>query len=172
MVESYFNPAGADQPSIEGTEVTLSTSKHMVVDDTAIPKGPIEDYPGITANKTFTLGPKEPDVDHCFVVNTNPKSVPVDTRSSTLNLLGKFHHPKTGIHLEVHSTEPAFQFYTGKFINVPAVDGLPARGPRSGFCVEPSRYINAVNVDEWKGMVTIKKGEKFGSRFVYRAWKD
>jgi aldose 1-epimerase len=53
---------------------------------------------------------------------------------------------------------------------VPAVEGLDARGPRSGFCVEPSRFVNAVNVDEWRGQVLLKKGEVYGSRVVYKAW--
>lgn len=82
------------------------------------------------------------------------------------------YHPDTKIHLEVHSTEPAFQFYTGKYIEVPEVDGIPARKARMGFCVEPSRYVNAVNVDEWKKMVVVKKGQKFGAKIVYKGWQD
>lgn len=70
------------------------------------------------------------------------------------------------------STEPAFQFYTGKYIDVPEVEGVGARGPRSGFCVEPSRFVNAVNVDEWRGQVVLRRGEVYGSRVVYRGWSD
>jgi aldose 1-epimerase len=81
-------------------------------------------------------------------------------------------HPDSGVHLEVLSTEPGFQFYTGKYIDVPEVAGLPARKARSAFCVEPSRYVNAVNVAEWKDMMLLKKGEKYGARIVYRAWKE
>ena len=126
----------------------------------------------MTANTPFTLGATDPDIDDCFVQNTDPASVPVDSRASPLQRHVAAHHPKTGIHLEVHSTEPAFQFYTGKYVNVPAVSGLPAREKRSGFCVEPSRYVNAVNVPEWKDMMVLKKGEKYGSRIVYKAWKE
>jgi len=167
---SYFNLNGS--ASIEGTEVTLTTNLHQTVDDTSIPLGPIEPYPGIIANEKFTLGAEEPDIDHCFIKNNAPGSVPVDTRSLTLKRLASFYHPTSKVHLEVHSTEPAFQFYTGKYIDVKAVGDLPARGPRSGFCVEPSRYINAINTDEWKGMVVLKRGKKYGSRSVYRAWRD
>ena len=49
---------------------------------------------------------------------------------------------------------------------------MAARKPRSGFCVEPSRYVNAVNVPEWKGQVILKKGEVYGSRIVYRGCSD
>lgn len=157
-------------PSIAGTEVTLITNKYQVVDDGGIPTGPIEEYPGISSGTTFTLGEKEPDVDDCFVANTDASSIPVDTRSSPLQRLVAAYHPGSKIHLEVYSTEPAFQFYTGKYIDVPAVDDLPARAARSGFCVEPSRYVNAVNVPEYKSMIILKKGQKYGAKIVYRGW--
>jgi aldose 1-epimerase len=165
---SYFNLSGG--PTITGTEVNLITNKYQVVDDGGIPTGPIEEYPGVSAKKTFTLEEKEPDIDDCFVANTDPSSIPIDTRSSPLQKLASFYHPESKIHLEIHSTEPAFQFYTGKYIDVPAVGDVPARGARSGFCVEPSRYVNAVNVPEYKSMMTLKKGEKYGTKIVYRGW--
>jgi aldose 1-epimerase len=158
------------KPSIAGTEITLITNKYQVVDDGGIPTGPIEEYPGISSGKSFTLGEKEPDVDDCFVANTDGSNIPIDTRSSPLQKLVSAYHPESKIHLEVHSTEPGFQFYTGKYIDVPAVDGLPARGPRSGFCVEPSRYVNAINIPEYKSMMVLKKGEKYGAKIVYRGW--
>jgi aldose 1-epimerase len=167
---SYFNLNGS--ASIEGTEVTLATNLHLPVDNTSIPLGSVEAYPGIIADEKFTLGATEPDIDHCFIKNDVPESVPVDTRSLSLEKLASFYHPDSKMHLEVHSTEPAFQFYTGKYIDVKAVGDVPARGPRSGFCVEPSRYINAINTDEWKKMVVLKQGAKYGSRIVYRAWRD
>jgi aldose 1-epimerase len=165
---SYFNLT--EGPSIAGTEVTLLTNKYQVVDDGGIPTGPIEEYPGVSPQKTFTLGEKEPDIDDCFVVNTDPSSIPIDTRSLSLQKLASFYHPESKIHLEVHSTEPAFQFYTGKYIDVPAVGDLPARRARSGFCVEPSRYVNAINVPEYKPMMVLKKGQKYGTKIVYRGW--
>ncbi|ROT37960.1 bifunctional protein GAL10 [Sodiomyces alkalinus F11] len=139
---SYFNLTGG--PTIEGTVVTLATDKYL----------------------------PDPDIDDCFVVNEAAGSVPLDTRGEPLKTLVQAYHPATGIHLEVASTEPAFQFYTGKYIDVPAVGGFPARGKRSGFCVEPSRYVNAINVDEWRSQSLVKKGDVYGARIVYKAWSD
>lgn len=168
---SYFNLSHSS--SIEGTEVTLSTDQHQVVDDTSIPTGEIARYPGISAGRKFVLGSREPDIDHCFIVNNDPSSVPLDTRQLSLQNIAQFYHPESKVHLEVHSTEPSFQFYTGKYINVPEIsEQVPARGPRSGMAIEPSRYINAINHDEWKSMVVLKRGQKFGSRIIYRAWQD
>lgn len=168
---SYFNLSGA--PTITGTKAELSTNLYLPVDGNGIPTGGPTPYKGIEAATPFILGPEEPNVDDCFVFDTPaPSAVPIDTRSEPLRKLVTAFHPDTSIHLEVHSTEPAFQFYTGKYIDVPAVGGVPARGPRSGFCVEPSRFVNAINVDEWKGQVLLKKGQVYGSRIVYRGWSD
>lgn len=97
---------------------------------------------------------------------------PIDTRDLPLRKQLAAFHPESKIHLEVWSTEPAFQFYTGRLIDVPAAGGLPARGARTGFCLEPSRLVNAVNVPEWRDMTVLKKGETYGARIAYRAWKD
>jgi aldose 1-epimerase len=116
------------------------------------------------------LGAQEPDIDDCFVIP--PSTIPLDTRSSKLSKLVDAFHPKTGIHLEVLSTEPAFQFYTGRHIGVAAVEGVAARGARSGFCVEPGRYTNSINVGDWRGQVVLGKGQVYGSRVVYKGWSD
>ncbi|KAH0551754.1 hypothetical protein GP486_007029 [Trichoglossum hirsutum] len=166
---SYFNIGPGE--TIAGTEVSLSTNLHLPIDETMIPIGSIEPYPGVEANKKFTLGESEPDIDHCFILNPNPTTVPLDTRGLPLRTAAAFSHAGTGVHLEILTTEPAFQLYTGKYIDVPAVGGAPARKARAGFCVEPSRYVNAVNVDEWRSMTVLGLGEVYGSRIVYKAWK-
>ncbi|EEY16975.1 bifunctional protein GAL10 [Verticillium alfalfae VaMs.102] len=120
----------------------------------------------------ITLATDKPDIDDCFVVNEAAGAVPLDTRNSPLTTLVQAYHPESKVHLEVASTEPAFQFYTGKYIDVPAVGGLPARGKRSGFCVEPSRYVNAINVDEWRSQSVLKRGDVYGARIVYRGWSE
>ncbi|EDN06962.1 UDP-glucose 4-epimerase [Histoplasma capsulatum] len=167
---SYFNLG--DGPTIEGTEAVLATDNYLPTDSTGIPISTIERYTSTQVNKPFFLGATSPDIDDCFVVDTDPASIPADTRSRPLRLNAALRHLVTGIHLEVHSTEPAFQFYTGKFINIPSVGGAPARGPRSGFCVEPSRYINAPNEPNWRGMSVLRKGQIWGSKIVYKAWKE
>lgn len=171
---SYFNLSGS--PTIEGTKLSLITNAHLPLDPTGIPSttasAPFSAFVGGHDNP-FVLGAEAPDVDDCFVLNpSSPSSVPIDTRASPLNKLVAAEHPGSGVHLEVWSTEPAFQFYTGKHVDVPETAGAPARGARAGFCVEPSRWVNAVNVPEWRNQVVLKKGETYGARIVYRAWKE
>lgn len=170
MPRSYFNITGG--PTIEGTEVVLGTDDYLPIDTGNIPLGTIEKYPGINANQPFTLGHDEPDVDHCFIMDKDAGNVPVDTRSRQASRLMAMSHPGTGIHVEVYSTDPAFQFYTGKHISVPASEHGPQRGPRSGLCVEPSRYINAVNKPDWRDMAILKQGQLYGAKHIFKAWKS
>ncbi|KAI5921952.1 aldose-1-epimerase [Camillea tinctor] len=167
---SYFNLTGG--PTIEGTTVQLCTLSYLPVDSGGIPTGGPAPYPSVATDAPFVLGAAEPDIDDCFVVSADDTDVPIDTRSRPLVRLAAASHPASGVHLEVWSTEPAFQYYTGKYIDVPAVEGAPARGPRSAFCVEPSRYVNAPNEEAWRGQVLLRKGEKYGARTVYKAWKE
>ncbi|KAL0939728.1 Bifunctional protein GAL10-like protein 2 [Colletotrichum truncatum] len=167
---SYFNLTGDE--TFAGTIATLATNAHLPRDSVGIPTGGPVPFPGIEGGKPFELGVDGPAVDDCFIVNEKPDSVPIDTRKEPLKLHVHAKHPKNGVNLEVLSTEPAFQFYTGEGIDVPAVEGAPARGKRSGFCVEPSRWVNAINVPEWKNQMLLKKGETYGTRIVYKAWSE
>lgn len=147
------------------------TTDYLPLDSTGIPLGSIEKFPR-DVTTPFTLQHSEPHIDDVFVMETDPSKVALDTRTQPLKLLASFSHPDTKMHLEVHSTEPAFQFYTGKYIDVPEVEGAPARGEGAGFCVEPSRYVNAANEPEWRSMTVLKKGQIFGCKNLYRAWTE
>lgn len=162
---SYFNIG--DGPTIEGTKAILYTNVYQAKDDENIPTGGLENYPGITAGEEFTLGAVDPAVDHCFVIDTDPSKIPLDTRQEPMKKLCQFQHPSTKLHLEVLSTEPAFQFYTGEYVDAPAMDGMPARGSRCGMCIEASRYINAINHEDWRQMVLLKRGTIWVSTPTY-----
>ncbi len=170
---TYFNLAGCpNTKTYEGQTVTLATNLHLPINDVSIPTGGPVPFPDFDTSKPFQMTATGPDVDHCFVTTTDPSSVPIDTRSSPLLSHLTASCKETGINLEGLSTEPGFQFYTGKWIDVPAVGNLPARGPNSAFACEPSRWINAINVPEWKNQVVLKKGETYGTRIVYRGWSS
>lgn len=169
MKHSFFNLS--DNVTIKGTVVTLGTDQYLPVDEkSSLPLGTVEKHPLINAGEAFILDETEPDLDLCFVMNTQAQAIPLDTRGRELKKLINAFHPESGTHLEVFSTEPAFQFYTGKYLDVPASTSGPAFPARAGFCVEPSRYIDAINKPEWRGMVVIGKDQTYGARNVYKAW--
>ncbi|KAF8536390.1 galactose mutarotase-like domain-containing protein [Trichophaea hybrida] len=117
-------------------EARLVGGVGIPLDDSAAP------YLGIEANMIV-----------CFPDDiADPSSVPIDTRGLPLPTCAKFYHPGSG-------------FYTGKYVDVEEMrDGTERRVPRGGFCMEPSRFVDAVSRDGWKGMV-------YGSRIVFTAWE-
>lgn len=141
------------------------------MDDNGIPLGSVESYPGLEAGRAFVLHANEGHLDHCFVMERDSSNIPLDTRACEARLLASFSHPETKMHLEVYSTEPAFQFYTGQHIKVNASDYGPERRAGAGFCVEPGRYTNAINVPEWRNMMALGQGQLWGARNIYKAWK-
>ncbi|KAL4962243.1 galactose mutarotase-like domain-containing protein [Aspergillus stella-maris] len=168
---SYFNLSGSKTASAaEGITAKLSTRDYLPL-ETGIPLGHITPH-SVDTTQPFEFGPSSNAFDDCFVVDKDLSSVTIDTRNRPLKQLAEVRHSGTLMNLQVHSTDPAFQFYTGAFIDVQEADGEnPARGPWAGFCIEPSRYVNAVNEPEWRHTVVLKKGEKYGSRIVYKAWR-
>ncbi|KAK9379895.1 galactose mutarotase-like domain-containing protein [Kockiozyma suomiensis] len=154
---SYFNIG--NEKTISGTQVTLGTIDSLEVTNTFIPTGKIVPHPLVPADKsTFALGPVDPDIDHCFVFTDVPNISLTDTRSAPLKTMAATFHPVTGINFIGSTTDPAFQFYTGKYVNVAGV--YPAR---AGFCLESSRYVDAVSNDDWKDMMIIGKDKNYGS---------
>ncbi|KAJ6115100.1 Glycoside hydrolase-type carbohydrate-binding subgroup [Penicillium sp. IBT 16267x] len=164
---SYFNIG--DGATITGTIAQLETDDYLPLDPTGIPVGGVGKFPR-DVTKPFELQATGPHIDDVFVMETDPSKIPLDTRGLPVRRQAQFSNASTGIHLEVHSTEPAFQFYTGKYVDIPSIDGAPAHPEGAGFCVEPSRFVNAINEPAWRSMVLLKKGQIFGCKNVYKAW--
>ncbi|CAI4037260.1 hypothetical protein SMKI_02G1280 [Saccharomyces mikatae IFO 1815] len=160
---SYFNLNKPREDTIEGTVIRVCSKKSVDVDKNMIPTGNIVDRDIATfdSTKPTVLGPIEPQFDCCFVVDEDVKPRQVNTLNNELTLIFKAFHPDSNITLEVLSTEPTFQLYTGDFLSA----GYTAR---QGFAIEPGRYIDAINQEDWKDCVTLKDGETYGSKIVYR----
>lgn len=150
--------------------MTAASNLHLLTDSAGMPTGEVGPFPGVPAGKPFTLTPDGPAIDNCFVFKNNPE-VPLDTRAEPLRTCVEASHPRSGVHLEILSTEPAWQYYTGEFIDVKATEGAPARGAKAGFAVEPHRFVDSVNIPQWKNQVLLKKGQTYGSRVIFRAYR-
>lgn len=175
LTNSYFNLNPASN-TIAGTHVTMSADQHLQLDDSQIPTGKIQKHSSVPEiGKPIVLDRANPVIDDCFVMDSGEAFTP-DTRNHPLRKMVELFHPHTQLHLEVCSTEPAFQLYTGDGIHVPSLvctNGqiAPAKGPRSGIAIEPCRYVDAQR-KEWREQCMIKPGQKWGSKIRYRAWKD
>jgi aldose 1-epimerase len=96
--------------------------------------------------------------DHNWVLNRT---------GSGLELAAKVTDPKSGRVLEVLTTEPGLQFYTGNFL-----DGtLQGKGKtytrRSAFCMETQHFPDSPNKPSFPSTV-LKPGQAYRTTTVYR----
>ncbi|GAV51617.1 hypothetical protein ZYGR_0AF00880 [Zygosaccharomyces rouxii] len=152
---TYFNLNKVNADTVQGTEIRLATNEAVGLDG-SLHHVNVSTFDARKEENTV-LNAAGPRYDHCFVV---ADSTSLDSTKGKLRPIFRASHPESRISLEVLTTEPSFQFYTG--------DGLTGFAPRSGFAVEPARYVNAINNDKWKETVTLSRGDVYRSRIVYR----
>jgi aldose 1-epimerase len=75
--------------------------------------------------------------------------------------------PSSGRTLEVHTTEPGLQLYSGDYLNGMIGKQGIAYQPRSGLCLEPQHFPDSPNQPAFPTTV-LRPGEVYRSRTVYR----
>lgn len=158
---TYFNLNKFNEATIKGSKVQLIDNTGLEVNNKLLPTGNLKKY---TQVATFNDSPteiteKEPVLDFCFVSGLPAK---LDTRSSPLTPVFKLSNEEAKLEVEVATTEPTFQVYTGDYVDV-----KDKYENRAGICCEPGRYIDAVNNPEWKSSVVLPAGETYGHKLSY-----
>jgi len=166
---SYFNLAG--KGDILNHQVTIPADRFTPVDSTLIPTGqlrPVEGTP-FDFRKGTAIGARigQDDeqlkfgggYDHNWVINK-----PL----GQLGLMASVYEPTSGRVMEVWSTEPGLQFYSGNFL-----DGKnKGKGGwtyqyRNGFCMEPQHYPDSPNHPDFPSVV-LKPGQVFRNTIIYK----
>ena len=166
---AYFNLNGASD--ILDHEVTLNADKFLPVDATLIPTGELKSVTGTPFDFTTShkIGERIDDstdaqikfgggYDHCWVFTDSTKN---------LKLVATVHEPTSGRLMEVLTTEPAIQFYTGNFLNGVAGKKGIVYGRRSGFCLETQHYPDSPNKPSFPSTV-LRPNETYQTTTVYR----
>ncbi len=138
---SYFNLDG--ESDALGHEISIAADHYLPVDERLIPLGEIRPVAG-TPFDLRTLTPMRRQTEAGGVAFDHNFCLAKERRAKTPVALARSN--RSGVALEVHTTEPGVQLYTGSMINV-AVPGLEGRryGPFAGFCLETQVWPNAVN---------------------------
>lgn len=91
----------------------------------------------------------------------------IDKKENDLALSAECTGDKTGLHLQIFSTEPAVHFYTGKWLPVLERNGEKMFGPFSGLCFETQVHPNAINIPHFPNTV-LRPGENYYRKTIYK----
>ena len=167
---SYFNLAGQGNGDILGTELTLHASKFTPVDSTLIPTGELRAVKGTPFDFTtpHKIGERINDqneqlklgrgYDHNFVL---------DRTKAGMFHAAQAYDSRSGRVLDVYTTEPGIQFYTGNFLDgTVAGKGGIKYGHRTAFCLETDHFPDSPNHPKFP-TTELKPGQKFTSTTIY-----
>lgn len=167
---SYFNLSGGG--TILDHVLKINADKTTPVDKGLIPTGEIVPVKGTPFDfrKPTAIGARidDPDTvlqygpgyDHNWVVNQK--------KPGELCQHAVVRSPKTGIVMEVLSTEPAVQFYAGNFLDG-TITGKYGQvyQKRSGFCLEPQHFPDSPNHANFPNTV-LRPGETYTNTIIYK----
>jgi aldose 1-epimerase len=162
---AYWNLGGEGSGTILDHVLTLQCDKYLPVDDTLIPTGELKSVKGTPMDFTSPhkigeriaqTGGDPVGYDHCYVVNGKP---------GTLRPAAKVVHEKSGRVMEVSTTEPGIQFYSGNFLDGSAANGgYPRNG---GMCLEAEVFPNSPNTPSFPNSI-LRPGETYRQTTVHK----
>uniref|UniRef100_A0A7C2P2E5 Aldose 1-epimerase n=1 Tax=Schlesneria paludicola TaxID=360056 RepID=A0A7C2P2E5_9PLAN len=162
---AYWNLAGAGNGTILDHELQLFCDKFLPVDEGSIPTGELADVAGTPMDfrQPHRIGERIDQTvngnggyDHCYVVNGT---------YGELRPAAKIVEPVSGRVLEISTTEPGIQLYTGNHLK-----GTPDTGnavKHGAFCLEAQRFPDSPNRPEFPTTV-LKPGETYRQTTVHK----
>lgn len=167
---SYFNLSGGgdilDHLCYINSDKTTPVDSGLITtsEEKSVAGTPFDFRPptaiGARINDPDTVLQYGPGYDHNWIINQK--------KPGQLTLQARVSSPKTGIVMEVLSTEPCLQFYAGNFL-----DGtIKGKGGqvynfRNGFCMEPQHAPDSPNKPNWASVV-LKPGETYRNTIIYK----
>jgi aldose 1-epimerase len=167
---SYFDLGAGRSADVLGTELTINADRYTPVDAGLIPTGELAPVAGTPFDfrTPAAIGARidhdHPQLitghgyDHNWVLNRQTDGLPLAARAWD---------PVSGRTLEVRTTEPGLQFYSGNFLDG-TLTGKSGRvyGRRSGFCLETQHFPDSPNHPDFPSTL-LRPGQEYRSRTVF-----
>jgi len=168
---SYFNLAGQVARDILGHEVTIYADRFTPVDGTLIPTGELRNVEGtpLDFRSPVAIGARiEQDDEQLRFGNGYDLNWVLDNPEGSLTLAARVHEPKTGRVMEVYTTEPGIQFYSGNFLDgtITGKGGIVYQR-RFGLCLEAQHFPDSPNKLDFPSVV-LRPGEEYTQTTVYK----
>jgi len=163
---SYFNLSAGKDSTVLDHVLKLDADKYTPVNDQLIPTGQIANVKGTPLDFTTPkpigkdMGSVKGGFDHNWILNK---------RGTELQEAATVYDPGSGRYMEVLTTQPGIQFYSGNFLNGDLQ--LTKEGqiyiPHSGLCLETQHYPDSPNEPSFPNTI-LRPGETYKQTTVYK----
>lgn len=162
----YFNLSAGKDSDILAHQLMLKADKYTEVDSVLIPTGKLPDVKGTPMDFTTAkaigkdIAAVKGGYDHNWVLTRNGKD---------LELITTLYHPASGRYMEVYTTEPGIQFYSGNFLDgtLKHTKNGQKYVQHAGLCLETQHFPDGPNQPSFPNTI-LKPGETYRHTSLYK----